>query len=481
VIRTDVVVCGGGTAGAVVAAELVAAGHRVVVLEAGPDYGAFDSGRWPAELVSSATIPETHDWGYRAGADLPGRDLPYERARVIGGCSAHNGCTVCWGHRADYDGWGLAGWSADELLPLFERASEQMRVRRFGDDDLTPLHRGFIDAGLALGLPRVDDLDTLDGVPGIGGEPSNSPNGIRWNTAFAFLDPVRARPELEVRDRALGDRVLVEGGRAVGVRAIVDGQPQEVMGDTVVLAGGAYGTPAMLLRSGIGPAEHLREVGIDVVADNPGVGANLHDHPTSRIRLRAGDELVARTEAFAATGRPVPDEQSLAKVASSLSREGTFVLHLIPAPEEDGCVEVLIANVDPRSRGTVKLASTDPDAAPLLDHGFVTDPDGRDLALLAEGVELAYDMIACPELGGLLGDEIGPPLRTPDAIRREIIHYWHPVGSCALGIACDERGRVHGVDGLVVADGSLFPQTPRATTNIPIVVAALRVAGWLAS
>jgi len=101
--------------------------------------------------------------------------------------------------------------------------------------------------------------------------------------------------------------------------------------------------------------------------------------------------------------------------------------------------------------------------------------------VLAEGVELAYDMIACAELGGLLDDEVGPPVRGPDAIRREIIHYWHPVGSCALGIACDERGRVHGVDGLVVADGSLFPQTPRATTNIPIVVAALRVAGWLAS
>ena len=464
-----------------VAAELVAAGHRVVVLEAGPDYGAFGSGRWPAELVSSATIPETHDWGYRAGADLPGRDLLYERARVIGGCSAHNGCTVCWGHRADYDGWGLAGWSADELLPLFERTSRQMRVCRFADDDLTPLHRGFIDAGVALGLPRVDDLDTLDGVPGIGAEPSNSPDGVRWNTAFAFLDAVRGRPELEVRDRALVDRVLVEGGRAIGVRAIADGQPLEVMAGTVVLAGGAYGTPAMLLRSGIGPAEHLREVGIDVVAENPGVGANLHDHPTSRIKLRAGAELVARTAAFAATGRPVPDEQSLAKVASSLSEDGTFDLHLIAAPEEDGCVEVLIANVDPRSRGTVKLASTNPAAAPLLDHEFLTDPDERDIAVLAEGIELAYDMIACPELGGLLGDGVGPALRTQDAIRREIIHYWHPVGSCALGIACDERGRVHGVDGLVVADGSLFPQTPRATTNIPIVVAALRVAGWLTS
>jgi choline dehydrogenase len=477
----DVVVCGGGTAGVVVAAELVAAGHRVLVLEAGPDYGAYDSGRWPRELVDSATIPETHDWGYRAGDDLPGRDLPYERAKVIGGCSAHNGCTVCWGHRAGYDAWGLPGWSAEELLPLFERTSEQMRVRRFADADLTPLHRGFIGAGLAVGLPGVDDLDTLDGVPGVGPQPSNSPDGIRWNTAFAFLDGVRGRPELEIRDRALVDRVLVEGGRAAAVRAIVDGDPLEVRADTVVLTAGVYGTPAVLLRSGVGPADDLRRLGIGVIADNPGVGANLHDHPSSRIVLRASGELLRRTAEFAATGRRVPDEQSFVKIASSLSGDGAFDLHLFTVPEEDDCVEVFIANVDPRSRGTVQLASADPEAAPLLDHGFLTDPEGRDLALLVEGVQLAHELIAQPQFAELLGEEVEPDAdaRDPDAVRETMVHYWHPVGSCAMGIACDERGRVHGVEGLVVADGCLFPQTPRATTNIPTVVAALRIAAWL--
>ena len=148
-------------------------------------------------------------------------------------------------------------------------------------------------------------------------------------------------------------------------------------------------------------------------------------------------------------------------------------------PEEDGCVEVLIANVDPRSRGAVRLRSADPEAAPLLDHGFLTDPDGRDLAVLAEGVELAYDMIACPELSGLLGDEVGPPVRGPDAIREAIIHYWHPVGSCALGIACDEHGRVHGVDGLYVVDASIMPAVPAANTNLPTLMVAERCAAWL--
>jgi choline dehydrogenase len=477
----DAIVCGGGTAGAVVAAELAAAGRRVLVLEAGPDYGAYANGGWPAELVDSATIPTTHDWGYRAGDDLPGRDLPYERARVIGGCSAHNGCTVCWGHRAGYDGWGLAGWTARELEPLFEQASARMRVRRFADEDLAPLHSGFIEAGRALGLPAVDDLDTLDGVPGAGPQPSNSPDGVRWNSAFAFLDPVRGLPGLEIRGGALVDRVLVEHGRAAGVRAIGADGPFEERADMVILAAGVYGTPAVLLRSGIGPADDLRELGLAVAADNPGVGANLHDHPSSRIVLRRSDRYRERTAAFARAGHLVPDEQAFAKLASTHSDDGAFDLHVFPVPEEDDCIEIFVANVDPRSRGTVRLASSDPAAAPLLDHGFLTDPDGRDLAVLEEGVEWARELIARPEIALFLGAEVepGPERRGSRAVRESVVHYWHPVGSCAMGIACDERGWVHGVDGLVVADGSLFPQTPRATTNIPTVVAGLRIAAWL--
>jgi choline dehydrogenase len=142
----DAVVCGGGTAGSLVAARLVEAGRRVLLLEAGPDYGHLDEGRWPADLLDSSTIPESHDWGYTSGPELPDRSLPYERARVIGGCSAHNGCTVSWGHRADYDAWNLPGWSGAELLPLFKRgvaAYTHADIRRRGADaDAPRLHRG---------------------------------------------------------------------------------------------------------------------------------------------------------------------------------------------------------------------------------------------------------------------------------------------------------------------------------------------------
>jgi choline dehydrogenase len=388
---------------------------------------------------------------------------------------------VSWGHRADYDGWNLPGWSAAELLPLFDDASARMRVRRFAADELAPLHRGFVDAGVTLGLPEVDDLDTLDGLPGVGPQTSNSPGGVRWNAALAYLDPVRARPQLEIRDRTMVDRVLVEAGRAVGVRAVSGDGAFEIRAETVVLTAGAYGTPAVLLRSGIGPADELRSLGIEVVVDNDGVGANLHDHPSFELFYAGTDELERRNAAFAAGGRPIPDEQGFAKAASSLCRHATFDLHVFPAPSLDRLLTIFVSCVSPRSRGRLTLSSRDPHAAPSLDHGYLTDADGHDLAVLLEGVALARRLAAGPELAALLGPELEPgtDVDLARAIRTGVIHYWHPVGSCAMGIACDERGRVLGIDGLVVADASLFPQTPRATTNIPTVVAASRVAGWL--
>jgi choline dehydrogenase len=345
------------------------------------------------------------------------------------------------------------------------------------------MHRGFIDAGAAAGLPRVDDMATLEGVPGVGAEPSNSPDGVRWNAALAYLDPVRGDPALDVRGDTIVDRVLVAHGRAAGVHAIAaDGSAFEARAGLVVLTGGAYGTPAMLLRSGIGPGDDLRGLGIDVVCDNAGVGAGLHDHPGFELFHTATPELERRNAAFAASGMAVPDEQGFAKAASSHCSGAPFDLHLFPAVAmHERRPSVYIACVTPRSRGRVSLSGRDPAAPPLIDHGLLTDPAGHDLMVLVEGVAIAREITARPELAGLLGDEVEPGTGADPAaaIRAGVVHYWHPVGSCALGSACDERGRVHGVEGLVVADASLFPQTPRATTNVPTLVAAARVAEWI--
>lgn len=486
----DAIVCGGGTAGPVVASRLVEAGRRVLVLEAGPDHGAFADGRWPDDLLDARTIPTSHDWGYTSGDELPGRSLAYERARVVGGCSAHNGCTVSWGHRADYDGWaslGLEGWAADDLLPLFREASSRMRVRRFADEEIAPLHRGFIDAGVAMELPEVDDLESFDGVPGVCAQPSNSPGGTRWNAAFAYLDPVRDRSELVVQSHTVVDRVLIERGRAVGVRAIGPEGPVEHRADLVVLSAGTYGTPAVLLRSGVGPAEDLRVLGIRVVEHVP-VGRNLHDHPSLELTFAPSAELLRRNAEFEASGHVVPDEQGFAKGESGRAQAAgePFDLHVFPEIAMDGRLGVFVAVLTPRSRGSLTLRGIDPEAAPRLDHGFLSDPDGHDLEALVDGVELARDFAATEPFASLLDRELGPGPAAParhdlrDAVRAGVIHYWHPVGTCAMGSVTDADGRVFGLDGLVVADASLMPATPRATTNIPTVVVAERIARALA-
>ena len=482
----DAIVCGGGTAGPVVASRLVEAGRSVLVLEAGPDYGAFTEGRWPADLLNARTIPVSHDWGYTSGDEMPGRELAYERARVIGGCSAHNGCTVSWGHRADYDGWaarGLEGWSTDDLLPLFDEASARMRVRRFPDDEVAPFHRAFVDAGSSMGLDENDDLDTLDGGVGVCIEPSNSPDGVRWNAAFAYLDPVRDHSNLTVRGGTTVDRVMVERGRAVGVRAIGPLGPEEVRADLVVVCAGVYGSPAILLRSGIGPVDGLRALGVEPIVDLP-VGRNLHDHPSFELIFAPSEELASRTAEFEAAGHVVPDEQGFAKGESGRAQAAgePFDLHVFPEISMDGRLGVFVAMLTPRSRGALTLHDTDPTSAPRIDHAFLTDDDHHDLEALVDGAELARAFAATEPFASMLDRELAPGAAAParhdlrDAVHAGVIHYWHPVGTCAMGSVTDADGHVLGVEGLVVADASLMPVTPRATTNIPTVVVAERIA-----
>ncbi len=490
-LSCDVVVVGGGTAGCVVAGRLAAESEaEVVVLEAGPDYGPRNSGRWPADLLDGGALVSSHSWGYGTGDLHPLRgpvELP--RARVIGGCSAHNGCIAAVGCAEDYDGWariaGDARWSADALRPLFARGLDRLRVRYYAEDEVGPFHRACIEAAAALGLPRADDLSDLDGGVGFGIEPVNVDGGVRVNTAFAYLDPARSRPNLHVVDRALCDRLVP---RADGVEVIVrrDGGELRVHAELAVLAAGSYGSPAVLLRSGIGDPAALAAHGIRVVHELRGVGRNLHDHPLVELDFSGSDRLREALSAAAAE-RFVPEEQTLGKLRSTRA-SGPYDLHLVPvaAPEHSllaGRTILAVGAMEPRSRGRLTLASADPGVPPVMDHGYLSDP--HDVAVLLEGIERARELATTGPLRSLVGYELVRDVDLEDAIRRTHIHYYHPVGTCALGPAddelavCDAGGRLHGVHRVAVADCSLMPVVPRANTNVPAVVVGERIADEL--
>jgi choline dehydrogenase len=491
---SDAVVVGGGTAGSVVAGRLAEAGMRVTVLEAGPDYGPPDSGRWPEDLLRvSASLPVGHDWGY-AGHGAGGQDLIFERARVVGGCSAHNGCGLSVGWRGDYDGWaatGSTGWSGEELAPLFARAAERMRVQRFGEGQVQPFLRAYLDAAVAAGIPETDDLGDLDGEVGCGTELMNVVDGIRWNSAFAYLDPVRGRPELKVVGDALVDRVLIEGDRAIGVRAIVAGDVREYRADFVVLSAGAYGSPEVLLRSGIGPADEVRLSGVEARIDLPGVGENLHDQPAIELKFGGTGRLVEEATAFGRALGWLPEEQVMVKLASPVCA-GPYDLHVYPWMERDAalpsgwlCV-IAVALLTPASRGRLRLRSDDPHVRAEIDHRFLSE--GSDARALQPGLRWALEAARCEPLGAYLGERLQWPSDDADDaslidwIRAQHAHYWHPAGTCRMGpdgdpsTVVDGHGRVLGVQGLHVADASIFPQIPRSTPTLPVVVAGERIA-----
>ncbi len=478
------IIAGGGTSGSALAGKLVeASDESVLVLEAGPDFGPYDPAAWPADLLSARELAYSHDWGYDSGELYPGRRFDYARARVIGGCSSHNGCAAIVGSRLDYDGWealGHTGWGMAAMGPLFAEAIERMRVVRYGPDEITPFQQVFLDAAPAVGLPVVDDLNNWDEDEGIAASPVNAPGGLRWNAAFAYLDPVRDRPSLQIAGDAEVVRVIVTGGRARAVEVLVVGELHRVGCERVVLTGGAYGSPLMLERSGIGDPAVLRAAGVEVVHELPGVGANLHDHPSIKLTYTGGPAAEAAMAAFGAT-RYMPEEQVIAKARSRYCDEG-FDLHLYPVSliEPDGrwSWEIPIANLTPLSRGAVHITAADPAAVPAIDHRYCSDPDGIDRAVLVDGIRIARELAATAPAAGFLGAELRA-LPVDDLFADRLEHYYHPVGSCSMGAVVDASLQVHGVEGLYVADCSVMPVVPRGNTNLPAVAVGLRAAQLL--
>lgn len=486
--RADTIVVGAGTGGAAFAATLARnATEEVLLLEAGPDYGTFDSGNWPADMLDALAIPVSHDYQLPLAGSSPGQTMDTPRARIVGGCSAHNGCTASVSAAHDYDDWaaqGNPGWTAQEVLPLLEWAHQKFRVRRYRDDELTPPQAAFVAAGQAVGLPWADDLDSIEAAEGIGPMPVNIVGGVRWNSSFAFLDSVRSLHHLTIIGDAPVGEVLVEDGSVVGVTVVRDGESTTVRADRVVVAAGAYHSPALLMASGIGPRAHLEQLGIEVHADLPGVGGHLLDHACVALDFTGTPELPAQLEAMTWG----PDEQSLGRARSTVCDDGPYDIHVFMVAGANsghpGLPPVSLYGGAMRavSEGTVRLGPDKDWSRPVIDHAYGTDPAGHDRQVLSEALDLLRRMTEEPVLAEQLGTSVardGDPLDT-------IATYCHPAGTCKMGPASDasavvdHRGEVHGVRGLHVADASIMPAITRGNINLPTAMIGARVAAILA-
>jgi choline dehydrogenase len=501
----DVIVVGGGSAGSVLAARLSEDPSRdVLLLEAGPDYPTRS--QLPLDLADGARLPSdrstSHDWGLvsepNPGIGTPAVPLP--RGWAIGGSSAVNGTFAMRGHPEDYDAWGAAGndgWGWDEALDGFVRLETDLDlgdrpwhgtdgpvpIRRHPPEERSVLACSFLDAAAKAGHTEVTDHNE-PGAVGVGPLPVNTVDRLRMSAALTHLEPARARPNLTVRGMAAVDRVEVVGGRARGVR-LTDG---EVIGaDLVILAAGAYASPPVLLRSGIGPADEVADFGITPVLDLRGVGRGLVDHVLVSVDVAVRAEPVAR-----------PNYQTMLTWRSD-GGDGPPDLHLFACgpfdrtsvADGEALTPLVVGLLDPASRGSVRLASPDPEEAPRIDLGYLTA--AGDLDRLVVGVQEMRRILAREPLCSLaVGFEHspGPDAASDDDLRRalpsRVRTYHHPVGTCRMGpdpddgAVVDARGRVHGVEGLAVVDASIMPRIPRANTNLPTMMLAERIARWLA-
>jgi choline dehydrogenase len=496
-----VVVVGAGSAGGVLAARLTEDPEvSVLLLEAGPDYATVEE--MPEDVRSAWTFGGTdHDWGYEAagvvatsaadarfGIARPGV-VPVPRGKVVGGSSVVNGSNAMRAYPSDFDRWvglGNDAWSWDRVLPYFRRAEDDaaggewhgtggpVPIRRFTGESLRPVMRSFLDGCAQAGHQLVEDLNA-PGAVGAGSLPVNQVDGVRQSTAIAYLAPARRRPNLEIRAGVTVDRVDVLDGHA---RAVVLASGERIDADVVVLAAGAIGSPIILQRSGIGPAAELERLGIELVHRLEGVGRNLRDHPML---------YPAWTTVADAIGPLTPPLQVfLACSASGAHVQDQIDLNFVPFTLEPGAILVGMGLVRPYSVGRVELASADPGVAPRIFLNLFDHPE--DLQRMVTGVKLIRAVVGSEAMRRYVGDELwpGPDATSDAAIAAAILGtpttYAHVVGTCAMGqdgadwAVVDQRGKVHGLEGLHVIDASIMPTIPAVPTNMTTIMLAERCA-----
>lgn len=492
------IVVGGGTAGCVLAARLSQSpGAHVLLLEAGaaqPSPAIADPAAWFSLAGTSV------DWDFQT-VPQPGTDNAvhqWPRGKVLGGSSGINGMMHVRGDRSSYDAWdaaGATGWNYASLLPFFKRSERAvggdsayrgqigaMEVAPGGAKD--PLWEACFEAATQVGHLENADSNAAS-AEGVSWHENNIVNGRRQTTADAYLIPAAQRTNLKIVADAHVSRLLIEDTACVGVEYNLDGQTATALADgEVILTAGAIGTPHLLLLSGIGPAEHLRSFGIDVRADIAGVGANLHDHTKSQVSYTTTRPVRTRADAR----KPLVLTRTDAAAAPDLQMiflDSPIHPRFAPGPE-DG-FSVLFSVMTPASRGSVRLASSDPRQAPLIDPNYLADQS--DLDRMVTGLRLAREIAAAEALTTLRETELfpGPEVETKDALRKYVRHtastYFHPVGTCKIGTnatsVVDLQLKVHGIANLRIADASVIPSIVSGNTNAAVLAIAERAASLL--
>ena len=513
----DYIVVGAGSAGCVLAARLTEDPDvTVTLIEAGPP-DTKDNIHIPAQF--GALYRTDVDWDYATAheAHCDRRRVYLPRGKTLGGSSSINAMIYIRGAREDYDEWaanGATGWGHADLLPYFKRAEDNERGADAHHGAGGPLSvsewrsrnemsLAYLEAAAACGHPSNPDFNGAR-QDGVGAYQLTCRDGRRWSTAMAYLHPVEERPNLTIETHLQVHRVLFEGGRAVGVAGERLSEPIELRADReVILAAGAYNTPQLLMLSGLGPAELLEFLLIDVVLDQPLIGQNLQDH--------------ANCGAVYLTSKPVslllgvePANQQLwmdeggGPLSSNVAEVGGFVRSVdgLPAPDiqfhaapgvfaDEGLTPVAehgfssgACVLKPASRGTLVLASADPTAKPLIRHDYFARDE--DMETMMRGVRMAMEMCRTEPLAQYCETPFAAPEDPDDDeglrafIRSYVQTLYHPTSTCAIGSVVDTELRVEGVDGLRVVDASVMPSVPRGNTNAPTIAIAERAADLIA-